>query len=234
MRVERAKIHLVVGAFDTIFCNVFGHEIPILVQIHGGEQERVKFLSRGEFGEIESAEQEYDRLVDSYRTDENGKPHVEHTYPGGGMTFQAAIDAGPRIIDGVEKRTRRDQAVLRAADPTLRHQPGPNDDGYLNMKELAEALHSLTGEKKLTGAVLKRMRRAGLKARVVLALEERLLEAGLPVMQLDTDPELTRGLQAYAAHRAKEAAKGEAEAVAQGHAEAAEAPEPGADPYNMQ
>lgn len=200
---ERVEVRILAG-LDQIHASVFGHEIPILIHAHGGMPDKVRFLSRGEFAEIEDPEAEYDRLRRAYRRGEDGVPLVDQVYAGGAIAFHQYIAAGGTAIDGLERRQERHGPEAGAA-PAGKVQPKRGDDGYLDKKELAAMLTAMTGD----SVALKSITRTSLRAKVILALEEALLEASIPIPALETDPEIGRAFRSYEAYRAAQTAAAE-------------------------
>lgn len=202
---ERVQV-LILAGLDTIHAEVYGHELPILVHVHGGNPDKLRFFKRGDFGEIEDPEFEYKRMLNAYRSDERGVPVVDQVYSGGPLAFHAAMDAGGHAIDGLEQR-----AKARGEDGTKilggKRQPKKGEDDYLDKKELATILLATSGQK----VTLKSVTRNTLRAHVVLALEEAMLGAKLPIPALETDPDIGHAFRAYEAWRAANPGEGEGE-----------------------
>ena len=191
MRIERAKVLLRSG-LDVVSCDVFGHEIPLLANIHGSA-DHLTLHSRGTFAEVDDPEAEYERLENAYGLNKNGVPQVELVYQGGGMVFGTGLaETASGAIDRLAKRDA-------AKHP---HEPGPGEqnvqpkqgeDGYLDKKELGRMLEDLTSEP----VDVKRIRRDGLRARTILALEEAMEGRGIPVPSLVTDRDLGAAFATY-------------------------------------
>ena len=203
MRIERCIVKVLAGV-DEIVCDVYGHEIPILVHVHGGTADKVRLISRGVFAEIDDPEAEYDRLSRAYRSDRNGVPRVEAVYHGGPLVFGAVLKSASDAIDGLEQREQRRHAHDEGPDaPKI--QPKQGDPGYLDKSELAAMLGHLRGEE-LTPAQIKSTRRDRMRGELILEIEDALVEQGLKVPALETDRDLAAAFATYKNHLEAEGA----------------------------
>ena len=187
MSYEKASVLVRVG-LEEIYASVFGHELSILALVHGGT-EKLRLLSRGPMQEIDSGAAEYERLARAYGSDQNDVLWVDRAFAGGPLAFDAVLATSGAIIDGLERQT----AAESSSPEGVRVQPSKGEDGYLNIQEIVEAYHAITGETlKAKGS-----RRATLRSALVVAVEDALLSASLPVPDLETDPEITAAVRTY-------------------------------------
>ena len=205
--MECQKVHVrIVAGMDEVQAEVFGHELPILVQAWGGDPDKIRFVEHLPPEHVDDPAAEYERMRRLYRFAESGEPFVDLAYSGGALTFHEAMAHGHVSIEGIAARERR-RTGRDAAGAGATVQPKPNEDGYLNKPELAAMLSTLRGET----VNPKSFRRTRLRADLMMELEEELIERGEPAPTLDTDPQLAEAYAKIEALRAAEGGDGDGE-----------------------
>ena len=197
MRCEIIKYEVWAGSDAQIPGECLGHELPILLQAWGGEPQNIIFKGRtGVFRDVPDPAAEYDRMRKRYRSTEDGTPWVDVAYPGvSALTFARCIEDGDTAIQSLEAM---EAARVAPPDAGASVQPKEGEKGSLTKAQLAAMVAELTGEP----VNPKTSKLAGLRARLMLALEEAFGEEGLPVPNLATDPELSAAYAALQNHRA--------------------------------
>lgn len=187
---------LVLDGLDHVVTEVYGYELPILIHAHGGLTEKVRLLEDLGSHEAPPPSEEYERMRQRYGKAEAGGRVVDEVYAGGDLAFHQHMADGDVVVKGLVKR---DEARLSADLPEgVKVQPKAGDDDYLDKKELGVMLEGLTGEP----VNVKTVRRNSLRARVIIAVEEAMHEAKLPIPLLETDPDIGRAFEALGNHKA--------------------------------